>query len=118
MDPPSPGDQGEVSQPQPLDWRFAQVFGERAAGEDVQEGTYVRARARGLEIRAICGVLWGRAVPVGRPGAVGIGWGLGGGTGVVRSREIWSRRKCAPLIRPRWWRDPSMLSRTKGVALD
>ena len=44
MDPPSPGDQGEASQP--LDWRFAQVFGERAAGEDVQEGTYVRARAR------------------------------------------------------------------------
>jgi len=25
-------------QPQPLEWRFAQVFGERAAGEDVQEG--------------------------------------------------------------------------------
>jgi len=25
--------------PQPLEWRFGQVFGERAAGEEVQEGT-------------------------------------------------------------------------------
>lgn len=24
--------------PQPLEWRFSQVFGERAAGEEVQEG--------------------------------------------------------------------------------
>jgi serine/threonine-protein phosphatase 2A regulatory subunit B len=24
--------------PPPLDWKFSQVFGERAAGEDVQEG--------------------------------------------------------------------------------
>ena len=24
--------------PQPLDWKFSQVFGERAAGEEVQEG--------------------------------------------------------------------------------
>jgi hypothetical protein len=28
------------SPPMPLDWRFSQVFGERTAGEDVQEGTY------------------------------------------------------------------------------
>lgn len=68
MDPPGPGDQGEASQPQPLDWRFAQVFGERSAGEDVQEGTSV------LEIRTICGGLLGWVVPVGCPGAVGIGW--------------------------------------------
>lgn len=26
--------------PQPLDWRFSQVFGERSAGEEVQEGTH------------------------------------------------------------------------------
>ena len=25
--------------PQPLEWKFSQVFGERAAGEEVQEGT-------------------------------------------------------------------------------
>lgn len=25
--------------PQPLDWRFSQVFGERTAGEEIQEGT-------------------------------------------------------------------------------
>ncbi|KAG8070264.1 hypothetical protein GUJ93_ZPchr0006g41899 [Zizania palustris] len=39
MDPKSPDDRPEAAagQPQPLDWRFAQVFGERAAGEDVQE---------------------------------------------------------------------------------
>nr|CAB3468215.1 unnamed protein product [Digitaria exilis] len=43
MDPPGPGDQGEASQPQPLDWRFAQVFGERAAGEDVQEVDVISA---------------------------------------------------------------------------
>lgn len=24
--------------PSPLDWKFSQVFGERAAGEEVQEG--------------------------------------------------------------------------------
>lgn len=24
--------------PQPLDWKFSQVFGERTAGEEVQEG--------------------------------------------------------------------------------
>jgi hypothetical protein len=28
----------QQQQQQPLEWRFAQVFGERAAGEDVQEG--------------------------------------------------------------------------------
>lgn len=28
--------------PQPLDWRFSQVFGERSAGEEVQEGTHHR----------------------------------------------------------------------------
>jgi len=42
-EPMSPDDRPESSaaaaaQPQPLEWRFAQVFGERAAGEDVQEG--------------------------------------------------------------------------------
>ncbi|KAG8058498.1 hypothetical protein GUJ93_ZPchr0002g25263 [Zizania palustris] len=43
MDPKSspddrPGAAGQPQpQPQPLEWRFAQVFGERAAGEDVQE---------------------------------------------------------------------------------
>ena len=73
MDPPSPGDQGEVSQPQPLDWRFAQVFGERAAGEDVQEGTYVVrpcARAGARDPRD----LWG-ALGAGR--ASGTAWGGG-----------------------------------------
>lgn len=25
----------------PLDWRFSQVFGERTAGEEVQEGTHL-----------------------------------------------------------------------------
>jgi hypothetical protein len=38
----SPDDRPEpaaaAAQPQPLEWRFAQVFGERAAGEDVQDG--------------------------------------------------------------------------------
>jgi hypothetical protein len=43
-------DSAAPQQPQqPLEWRFAQVFGERAAGEDVQEGTSLAtmlARAR------------------------------------------------------------------------
>lgn len=26
--------------PSPLDWRFSQVFGERSAGEEVQEGRH------------------------------------------------------------------------------
>jgi len=26
---------------QPLEWKFSQVFGERAAGEEVQEGNYL-----------------------------------------------------------------------------
>ncbi|AQL03863.1 Serine/threonine protein phosphatase 2A 55 kDa regulatory subunit B beta isoform [Zea mays] len=43
MDPPGRGDQGEAPQPQPLEWRFAQVFGERAAGEDVQEVDIISA---------------------------------------------------------------------------
>ena len=46
MDPPGPGDEDEATQPQPQEWRFAQVFGERAAGEDVQEGTHVRMSSR------------------------------------------------------------------------
>jgi len=34
------GGRGEVSAapPSPLEWKFSQVFGERAAGEEVQEG--------------------------------------------------------------------------------
>ncbi len=33
---------GGGRQPQPaLDWKFSQVFGERAAGEEVQEGMYM-----------------------------------------------------------------------------
>ncbi|WVZ79730.1 hypothetical protein U9M48_027275 [Paspalum notatum var. saurae] len=43
MDPQGPGDQAEASQPQPLEWRFAQVFGERGAGEDVQEVDIISA---------------------------------------------------------------------------
>lgn len=27
-----------VGPPQPLEWKFSQVFGERTAGEEVQEG--------------------------------------------------------------------------------
>ena len=27
-----------VGGPQPLEWKFSQVFGERTAGEEVQEG--------------------------------------------------------------------------------
>lgn len=32
---------GDVSEgvAQPLEWKFSQVFGERTAGEEVQEGT-------------------------------------------------------------------------------
>lgn len=39
------GDGGEVAAappagpPPPLEWKFSQVFGERTAGEEVQEGT-------------------------------------------------------------------------------
>lgn len=29
-----------VESPQPLEWKFSQVFGERSAGEDVQEGLF------------------------------------------------------------------------------
>lgn len=29
-----------VDPPQPLEWKFSQVFGERTAGEEVQEGIY------------------------------------------------------------------------------
>lgn len=37
------GDGGDVAAapagpPPPLDWKFSQVFGERTAGEEVQEG--------------------------------------------------------------------------------
>lgn len=37
------GDGGEVASaaagpPPPLEWKFSQVFGERTAGEEVQEG--------------------------------------------------------------------------------
>lgn len=45
MDPKSPDDRPEAAAPQPLEWRFAQVFGERGAGEDVQEGKAVAAPA-------------------------------------------------------------------------
>lgn len=32
------GDGGDVTAAPPLDWKFSQVFGERTAGEEVQEG--------------------------------------------------------------------------------
>lgn len=40
------GDEGaesaaQASSPQPLEWKFSQVFGERTAGEEVQEGNYL-----------------------------------------------------------------------------
>ncbi len=36
------GGGGGGRQPQPaLEWKFSQVFGERAAGEEVQEGMYM-----------------------------------------------------------------------------
>lgn len=35
------GDGGDVTAAPPLDWKFSQVFGERAAGEDVQEGIII-----------------------------------------------------------------------------
>jgi hypothetical protein len=101
MDPPGAGDQGEASRPQlpPLEWRFAQVFGERAAGEDVQEGTSVCVRASSRSTRFVGGSWVGpcRRDALERSGSEG----LGGGTGVVRCWEIRSRRKCATLIRLR-----------------
>ena len=30
-----------VGPPQPLEWKFSQVFGERTAGEEVQEGNFL-----------------------------------------------------------------------------
>ncbi|PWZ27489.1 Serine/threonine protein phosphatase 2A regulatory subunit B beta isoform [Zea mays] len=46
-EPKSPDDRPEpaaaAAQPQPLEWRFAQVFGERAAGEDVQDVDIISA---------------------------------------------------------------------------
>ena len=40
---PAPGVPG---QPSPaLEWKFSQVFGERAAGEEVQEGTDIWLRS-------------------------------------------------------------------------
>lgn len=42
------GDEGApvkaAGAPQPLEWNFSQVFGERAAGEDVQEGSVFQFR--------------------------------------------------------------------------
>ncbi|VAI57307.1 unnamed protein product [Triticum turgidum subsp. durum] len=43
MDPKSPDDRPEAAASQPLEWRFAQVFGERGAGEDVQEVDIISA---------------------------------------------------------------------------
>lgn len=36
------GDGEVVAAPSPLDWKFSQVFGERTAGEEVQEGMEIR----------------------------------------------------------------------------
>jgi hypothetical protein len=64
MDPKSPDDrpQAAAPQPQPLEWRFAQVFGERGAGEDVQEGNpparMPRTSAPRLAPREIYSVSW------------------------------------------------------------
>ncbi|AQK59690.1 Serine/threonine protein phosphatase 2A 55 kDa regulatory subunit B beta isoform [Zea mays] len=42
-DRPEPAAAAAQPQPQPLEWRFAQVFGERAAGEDVQDVDIISA---------------------------------------------------------------------------
>lgn len=66
MDPKSPDDRPEAAAPQPLEWRFAQVFGERGAGEDVQEGKAAAAPvllllasrlARSTQFRSLVGGL-------------------------------------------------------------
>ena len=37
------GGDGGMGPPQPWDWKFSQVFGERTAGEEIQEGiSYVK----------------------------------------------------------------------------
>jgi hypothetical protein len=36
---PEPTEASAPTPQPPLDWRFSQVFGERGAGEDVQDGT-------------------------------------------------------------------------------
>jgi len=44
---PAPGlPSSSSSQPLPaLEWKFSQVFGERAAGEEVQEGAFLADRS-------------------------------------------------------------------------
>jgi hypothetical protein len=76
-------------QQQPLEWRFAQVFGERAAGEDVQEGTSLScarprhhaptrsARFTGPRIRGRAGEPCSDAAGIGRIGQGSVAAGLG-----------------------------------------
>lgn len=60
------GDGGEVASaaagpPTPLEWKFSQVFGERAAGEEVQEG---KKNIILMNTRVIY-LLWGRILWLG-----------------------------------------------------
>jgi hypothetical protein len=63
MDPQASdgGQAAAQTQKHPLEWRFAQVFGERAAGEDVQEGaptTTRSARFVGALRLGCAGAIW------------------------------------------------------------
>ena len=76
----------EQPQPQPLEWRFAQVFGERAAGEDVQEGNEAR---RGPPVPGSGSVSPPRDLlcPVGLSG--GDRFGAPGSMGCAGDCELW-----------------------------
>ena len=43
-----------VASSQPLEWKFSQVFGERTAGEEVQEGIFRIVLLWSMPLRFIC----------------------------------------------------------------
>lgn len=45
------GEEGISASAAPLEWKFSQVFGERTAGEEVQEGNFFYFRFLLLGIR-------------------------------------------------------------------
>lgn len=106
----SPDDRPESSSvaaaAQPLEWRFAQVFGERAAGEDVQEGNnkYNTTRREPLRLGPVPSrprEIWSvrcvperfsgamRFVATGVRGSPGVPWaGRGGGVPMGHGRLL------------------------------
>ncbi|XP_065620451.1 serine/threonine protein phosphatase 2A 55 kDa regulatory subunit B alpha isoform-like [Quercus suber] len=80
-----------VDPPQPLEWKFSQVFGERTAGEEVQEATFRSTNTAGIGVivRDCAGeVIGALSLPIPMPQSVAAAEALACRRAVMFAAEI------------------------------